>query len=488
MNFVDLSKRKPSRIQHHVQLGPDCPDRFPKSRLEFHGAGDEREQLRKQRSGTHANAGECTEVPSPRCILDKQIAEAERRSKSQPQRNTKCKESSAHPNNSTMTRTVNNFGREILISTDTAHRTNNATNGREAATRSSKRFFPQKPDTSLQVKSRHFDDDYQEKNTSKEYPVIERSSHSANKVYEEYDCFLRKEQSQLVPGLNQKNLDRSKESQLLDDWVNKICPRKEVPCIEQRKYPNDAWQKCLDVISISEVAEKKIVLSVQPQKQFPSNSLESLHQSRAAAQLHQRYAWNSDDLSVESSGHVKTRFSDNNNQTSYIDHAYSNEIANNFGNRHEMQSQHWGNNIYATNHNQSSATEKMSSLTDIDCTDEFQRSLPKFADSVPSGRQVDALKTVQQCFQSIEFPLDKFSNFDDDSEEDRFRQAIFKQKSSQQLALDVKNISNLDFEDEVTRVSQVSTTSCSKLSPFFDDSKYFLVTHCYPLELYLTTV
>ena len=341
-----------------------------------------------------------------------------------------------------MIQTVNSIGREESDA-DATSNVQITSKGRDVPTNAFKRYFPQKSNMNLQENPNLADTEILDKKTLKGYSNVD-----GNSAHEELDRFLRKEQSQLVPGLNHKSLDGSKEISLLDDWMRKICQDKGSSCIEKREYPNDIWQKCYQV---------------QPEKQFPVNSLDSNHRNRTPTQLHHKSKWKADELLSESNDELKTRFWYRNNQKSYDDHIYIDEPVNSHVNGYEDQPQYWNCKRHAGQHQHpviehGLLKSKKSSIIVDDCKNEFKHDLATFTGNFAHNHQADTYHSSQQCLNSLDLPLETVSNLDDDSEEDRFRQAIFKQKPLQPIAFDVKSINSLDLGDEPPHTSQVNAT------------------------------
>ena len=455
MNFVDLSKPKHSRIQHH-KLGPDSPEGHPISKLDF-----DQGTSTSKRFGDISRIDENTETPLPRNILERQIAEAEKKSKRASLKSEqKARESGASfEGHGNLQPEVRYEGR----SQDSIDSGAKQGPGKERAAprKATKRYFPQKPKTSLQENSEVVDQNKVEVNANKNCSSIDKFWHSTPlQVGEEFHRFGNLKNNNKIKQVFQSHKDMGSQGRLMADFNspmredssrNIIQSSYMGPHCETGQYSNDVRQAGgFEVVFRSEFIEKKQYYpfkSSGKEKQFPGSDVKD--QSVVPSCLGHRTRWNTGDLCVgfpEPNG-------DFNSVRDVSSHKYEDddidikEAVNKLAKNYEVENPLQDSKL--TGHNQSRDSDFFSKdgcFVDIpNCTDDWDKNKaiavcpsdsPK--DMVTSG----TIQEDQQCPKTLRFHFGDMTSLDDDSEEDRFRQAMFKQRPTQQFALGSKKSDN----------------------------------------------
>ena len=462
MNFVDLRKRKHSRIQHNLKLGPDSPGQYQKSILDHERDCGSRHHKCSRRSGANSITAENPETPLASCILEKHIAEAE--SKSARYASKDAKKSQIHAESDIAGESTS---RSNLPTVNTARKAECTPSGKDVRKTAPKRYFPQKKNTNLEENHHLVDHDNVNRSNSKRCSDYGGYTQNAD-CSVECDHNLTKEDSQLVPALSRKSFNcgegasgrRQFDDPKLDDWLRKVCQGSEMQRRhnEKKGSSEEVWQKSFELVSVSEVTERRNIIPVKKEKHFPSINVNTQHPTITPSNGYQSAIWSTNDVLIESSRHLKTRFTDKSLQRLYDDHDCINENVNNWATHgYEFQTQCWNSKRQASHYPPSLAEHEMKrrkcSLVVCDYNKEFEHGTPTFTENSSHEQQEGDLQSGQYLLPSLDNSLEKFSNFDDDSEEDRFRQAIFKQKPPQQLVLEMKGVSKHDLD--VPHESQV---------------------------------
>ena len=475
VNFVDLRKRKHSRIQHNLKLGPDSPDEHQKSILDDDRECDSGNHKCSRRSGANSITAEHPETPLPRCMLEKHIVEAERKATEHASKD--AKKSQIHPDSNIAAENTCGSNRPTV---NTASRAESTPEGKDARKRAPKRYFPQKKNTNVEENYHLVDHDNTNRSTFDRRPNYGRYSVICDRI-------LTTEDSQLVPNLSRKNFNcgegdsgrRQFDDPKLDDWIRKVCHGGQTPKKldnEKSGSPDEVWQKSFELVSVSQVTERKSIFPARKEKHFPGINLNAQHPSLTPSKLHQSAIWRRDDVLVESSGHLKTRFTDKSLQGLYDVHESINEnFDNSAAHGYEFQTQCWDKKrqVHHYPHSLVEHELKRRKCPLIDCgyNDELEQDIPTFTENSSHKQQEGALQSDHYPLPSLDNSLEKLSKFDDDSEEDRFRQAIFKQKPPQQPALEMKDIGKQDLD--VPHEIQVGAHTVIRLIAHF---KVFLLT------------
>ena len=448
-HFVDLSKPKHSRIQRNIKLGHDSPDDQPKSLLDFDRGSDRTDRVR----GFPSRLNEDTETPLPRSLLEKRINEAEKRFTRNSKvgdkfrgnvitdnANTQCVEGIA-----TQEEKRKFSGRALL-------ETKGGGNGRPSVITGAKRYFPQKPKTKRQDGS--FTDSL-EVNALRKLSKSGGFLHSSPLQHEglETGPFLsvidKYNPSQTVPSSVGGHRSLQTKASVLEQWgksaqdrlTRDVFPHEEESLTgpflrEKSKFElsvdSGQHRPCFEVISRCKIEDEEYLpfLSQDKGKRFPTGVAKK--HDVASPQLDHIYRWNSGELVACQYDDSKSGADDFTKKRLYDDH-HINETS------LQLSKDDPNENLVNSGITDQQPTldsrflnGRNSSVIVRNCRDGHETGLavPPYLDSVKEGHYSGSdLRKENRFPDASNFStIEKFGKLEDDSEEDRFRQEMFKQR------------------------------------------------------------
>eukprot|EP00795_Rhopilema_esculentum_P002024 gene2024-17585_t len=503
VNFVDLSKPKKTRIQHNVNI--DDGDTFHglKSRLEFGRVDDGNRSF--QRIHSAAAIQEKGETPLPRDILDRHIAEAENRRRRndktalEERTTSKLTQFGSPGKNEKFSRPENKLS--ILPSLESNIGKENLPNAKETpcnkdklktVTYSKKRFFPQKPATEKAISDSYRNEKtegildlrnlFQDSVTSHSTPISRPTNQLSNDFSNNND-----------DGMNiTRNIALQVNKTFLLDSASREhkiqLPHPTVSSSEGQRISNKLQKDANTSASRSNENISLPYFNAMPQLQADQNTT----LTHAPSSQHQRENDDYEDNQLpksanhhlQSTNQMKRTFQNIVNMQLPNAEANSPTAAHFLGNsRQGIDKEQFDIANIASFRN----LPRNDSTTDLFPIHKnfWNRSKDFLSSPVFSHRHIiskedfeplmpvsrtPALNTDQLCPRGLETTAGVMHDLEDDSEEDRFRQEMFKQKSA----------FNLSFHSDIDKEVNSRSTVCINEST--SENKFLSLRDCEDLE------